>query len=158
MPKKFERDLIATYCKGAGVNVACKDVRIGGPGTLQLDRDRTAKAAQIIGDAKLEMFANNSLDLIEHYLNTRELVRAWLRVLKPGGVVALTCPKGDTGDMNRGGPLVHDPEHHHLFTEKTLPLYFRHAGYEVVECRALDRMKAHGFPTDAVFLVARKKK
>lgn len=72
------------------------------PGYFNLDVQRVPNV-DIIAEARRLPFRDNSVDmfrashLIEHfsYVEVRGVLREWLRALKPGGQVKITCPDLD---------------------------------------------------------------
>jgi len=86
--------------------------------------------------------------LLEHFERTRTVtvLREWLRVLQPGGIVRVAVPDFDamckvyqqTGDLGLIiGPLYgrqdHPYNYHYtVFTEKTLSAVFKEAGFTTV--------------------------
>jgi predicted SAM-dependent methyltransferase len=79
--------------------------------------------------------------VLEHTKNTRETLREWFRVLKEGGKVAICVPHGE--DVNWEILGTSDLTHEQLFTEKTLELYLRHAGFKNVKTEAYERPYAY---------------
>jgi predicted SAM-dependent methyltransferase len=97
------RARLGKFCSGYGLDL--------GPGgdpindtairvDLVVPYARTGKfGVQLGGDAsRLDWFRDGTLDyvfsshLLEDFANTKEVLREWLRVLKPGGKLVLFCP------------------------------------------------------------------
>ncbi|MBI3318890.1 MAG: methyltransferase domain-containing protein [Candidatus Omnitrophica bacterium] len=97
------RSRLAKFCRGVGI-----DIGFGGdpivPRAICVDLPQPYGnvgrfPVQLGGDArKLHWFQDNALDfvfsshLLEDFKETEEVLREWLRVLKPGGVLILFCP------------------------------------------------------------------
>lgn len=91
------RSRLAKYCVGRGC-----DLGFGGdpiiPGVITVDK-RADKSPQYLRDAThLDWIADNELDfvysshLLEDFIDTETVLREWLRVLKPGGMLVLFGP------------------------------------------------------------------
>lgn len=104
------RPILAPYCTGNGI-----DIGAGGdpivPSAICIDRPEasTTRAhvgrhpTHLAGDAAhLVWFADNVLDYaysshcLEDFLDTRAILREWLRVLRPGGHIVLFLPDQPT--------------------------------------------------------------
>jgi predicted SAM-dependent methyltransferase len=97
------RERLAPYCKGYGL-----DLGFGGdpitPHAIRMDQptpyaNTGSYPVQLGGDAtNLVWFNDNTLDfiysshLLEDFVNTEAVLREWLRVLKPGGLLITFCP------------------------------------------------------------------
>ncbi len=97
------RARLAPYCAGYGLDVGCG----GDPVVLHaLRMDLPTPYAryselpvQLGGDAaRLHWFADGQLDFVfsshvlEDFIDTRAVLREWIRVLRPGGRLVLFCP------------------------------------------------------------------
>jgi SAM-dependent methyltransferase len=133
--------MLAKFAVGKGLNVGCGKVPIAD--SIGVDIDRTARACQVLANGQNLPFKDGELDYVlslhnlEHYHCSALIVmKEWVRVVKPGGIVAAIVPDGDRGmDAFFAG----SGQHYHVFTLQTLPLYFQQAGLEIVECRKIDR-------------------
>jgi SAM-dependent methyltransferase len=74
-------------------------------------------------------------EVIEHLFEPRRLVSAIQRLLAPGGLLVLSCPKGEGFDIATLGArsLAVDPEHVNLFNPYSLRLMVESAGFEVLD-------------------------
>jgi predicted SAM-dependent methyltransferase len=97
------RDRLSKFCTGCGL-----DIGFGGDPILEhairIDLTQpytgiTGPPAQLAGDARcLKWFNTDTLDfvysshLLEDFEDTENILREWLRVLKPGGKLILFCP------------------------------------------------------------------
>lgn len=91
------RERLAQYCRGNGL-----DLGFGGdpivPWAITIDRKKDIRG-NIDGDAtKLCWFQDNAFDfvysshLLEDFKETEPVLREWLRVIKPGGLLVLYLP------------------------------------------------------------------
>jgi predicted SAM-dependent methyltransferase len=98
----IHRESLIRYCEGNGI-----DVGFGGDpiheNAVRIDLPNPYStgiyANQLSGDAaRLFWFADDALDyvfsshLLEDFLDTRAVLKEWLRVLKPGGALVIGCP------------------------------------------------------------------
>lgn len=97
------RKRLIKFCEGCGVDLGCGHDKIR-PEALGFDKPNPyAKVGndliELRGDATdLNMFNDNVLDyvysshLLEDFDNTEEVLREWVRVVKPGGKIVLYLP------------------------------------------------------------------
>ena len=154
MSTRREIEVLAKYTeKGIGLNIGCGDVQIGH--SLGVDSSDTAKAKIVKARATNLPFDNNSQDYIvasacfEHIDKAPIItLREWLRVLKIGGIIAITVPDasygmwamtGDNGEVGKFVKKERAMEHLHAFDVTTLKLLFEFAGMKVTRCEVLDR-------------------
>jgi 2-polyprenyl-3-methyl-5-hydroxy-6-metoxy-1,4-benzoquinol methylase len=76
-----------------------------------------------------------SFEVIEHLFSPMEFVQHMQRLLRPGGLMMLTCPNGLGFDVETLGPLSSTVDHEHLnyFNPKSLSDMLLRAGMEVLE-------------------------
>jgi SAM-dependent methyltransferase len=76
-----------------------------------------------------------SFETIEHLHDPRAFVEACAAVLRPGGLLVLTCPSGDGFDVVEMGPVsgTVDAEHLNYFTPVSLAAMVAACGLEVIE-------------------------
>ncbi|TDQ09897.1 class I SAM-dependent methyltransferase [Pedobacter metabolipauper] len=100
-----------------------------------------------------------STEVFEHVINDHQGFTEVLRVLKPGGIFCFTVPldlkSGQTTErayVDDSGQIVHilEPEYHGDYMKNGI-LAFRNYGTDI-----LDKLKAAGFSTAEIFVVANK--
>ncbi|MGH7679093.1 MAG: methyltransferase domain-containing protein [Gemmatimonadaceae bacterium] len=98
------RKRLAPFCRGYGVDLGFggdpildSSIRVDLP--IPYTKVGPNKSVQLGGDSSnLKWFKNDSLDyvysshLLEDFLDTRTVLKEWLRVLTPGGHLVLFCP------------------------------------------------------------------
>lgn len=85
-----------------------------------------------------------SFEVIEHLFDPSDFVKRCARVLRPGGLLILTCPNGKGFDievMGPGSPAV-DVEHLNYFNPASLAGLLERNGFEVVETLTPGRLDA----------------
>lgn len=75
--------------------------------------------------------------LLEHIIDTRNILMECYKVLATGGRIAIAVPDGETCPSNTLGDS--DNTHEMLFTPKTLKLYLENAGFTDVYTEYYDR-------------------
>lgn len=85
-----------------------------------------------------------SFEAIEHLFDPVDLVRQAARLLRPGGLLVLSCPNSDGFDIATLGPeaLAVDPEHVNLFNPSSLSGLLAAHGFEVIEAATPGRLDA----------------
>jgi len=76
-----------------------------------------------------------SFEVIEHLFAPREFVAKFRRILRPGGLLVLTCPNGqgfEVAELGGAAPAV-DPEHVNLFNPGSLRRLVEECGFEFLE-------------------------
>ncbi|WP_197685162.1 class I SAM-dependent methyltransferase [Herminiimonas arsenitoxidans] len=76
-----------------------------------------------------------SFEVIEHLFAPIDFVRHMARLLKPGGIMMLTCPNGRGFDIETLGAASNTVDHEHLnyFSPESLATLLVHCGMEVLE-------------------------
>ncbi len=154
MSVRKEIELLAEYCDTMpGLNIGCGDVQIGK--SMGVDLSHKARACEVVADAMDLPFPTETFNYIvaaacfEHLEVAPILVlRHWLSVLKPGGIIAIVVPDAEygiwsmTGDTGKPGKLVkprREMEHLHAFTIESLRVLFEFAGMDIVRLEKIDR-------------------
>ncbi len=91
-----------------------------------------------------------SFEVIEHLFSPRDFILTIRQILKPGGLLVLSCPNGEGFDIATLGPasLAVDAEHINLFNPKSLALLLEASGYKMLEASTPGRLDAE-FVRDA---------
>ena len=76
-----------------------------------------------------------SFEVIEHLFDPAEFISHMLRLLKPGGLIMLTCPNGQGFDIETLGTVSDTVDHEHLnyFNPASLLRLMSDSGLEVLE-------------------------
>jgi 2-polyprenyl-3-methyl-5-hydroxy-6-metoxy-1,4-benzoquinol methylase len=108
---------LAETCRGRGIEVIEKPVE-----QIQLDSKDL-----------FDVIAN--FEVIEHLFAPADFIRAAVGLLKPGGLLMLTCPNGKGFDVETLGVLSDTVDHEHLnyFNQKSLAKLLEKTGLEVLE-------------------------
>lgn len=99
---KYIRETVLPYCVGKGLDLGCGGDKIT-PDCFGFDLPKpyTKVGDDIIemwGDARCLPFNDDVLDyvysshLLEDFLNTKDVLCEWLRVVKPNGFLIIYCP------------------------------------------------------------------
>jgi SAM-dependent methyltransferase len=85
-----------------------------------------------------------SFEVIEHLFSPIEFVGHMHKLLRPGGLMMLTCPNGLGFDVETLGPLSSTVDHEHLnyFNPGSLSGLLERAGMEVLESFTPGRLDA----------------
>jgi 2-polyprenyl-3-methyl-5-hydroxy-6-metoxy-1,4-benzoquinol methylase len=117
---------------------------------LELNDDTATAARTVHGlavETALEVFADESFDLItithvlEHIRDPHQMLVDCVRLLKPGGVIAVAVPNIDSWQarLTRGGWFHLDlPRHLWHFSETWLSNSLKELGFERIKVRRLD--------------------
>lgn len=92
-----------------------------------------------------------AFETIEHLFEPRQFLNQCARLMRPGGLLVLSCPNGQGFDIALLGPLslAIDPEHVNLFNPGSLSLLVEACGFEVLEVSTPGRLDAE-FVHDAI--------
>lgn len=132
MVNGWEREMLKFYAKGNGIDMGCGKFKIGAFG---LDKDKTVKP-DLVSELDNVNLPENSLDYIvsshaiEHARSTLDALREWHRLLKKGGVLALTVPDGDLVGGNLGDSAG---QHTQLFYKDSLDKFLKFTSFKVLE-------------------------
>jgi SAM-dependent methyltransferase len=101
---------------------------------------RIEEASDDIADADVVV----AFEVIEHLFDPRRFVRGAAALLKPGGLLVLSCPNGLGFDIATLGAesLAVDSEHVNLFNPDSLAMLVREAGFEMLEVATPGRLDA----------------
>lgn len=127
-----DQRILHKICKGKGVDVGC--------GRVKCHEDAIGidvfpfKAADILYDiTDLWMFMDNELDYVvsshslEHCPDTKEVLREWIRILKPGGKIGIAVPDCEKRpDAIRGTHKV-------CLTKKVMEYIFQELRLKILE-------------------------
>jgi 2-polyprenyl-3-methyl-5-hydroxy-6-metoxy-1,4-benzoquinol methylase len=85
-----------------------------------------------------------AFEVIEHLFAPRAFLEQCARLMKPGGLLVLSCPNGQGFDIALLGSvsLAIDPEHVNLFNPRSLPLLVETCGFRVLEVSTPGRLDA----------------
>jgi 2-polyprenyl-3-methyl-5-hydroxy-6-metoxy-1,4-benzoquinol methylase/ribosomal protein S27E len=85
-----------------------------------------------------------SFEVIEHLFAPKAFVAKSARLLRPDGLLVLTCPNGEGFDIAVLGPHspAVDPEHQNLFNTRSLARLVEDCGFEVLEATTPGRLDA----------------
>jgi 2-polyprenyl-3-methyl-5-hydroxy-6-metoxy-1,4-benzoquinol methylase len=85
-----------------------------------------------------------AFEVVEHLYAPRKFVEQCARLLKPGGLLVLTCPNGQGFDIAELGPksLAVDPEHVNLFNPHSISKLVATCGFHVLELSTPGRLDA----------------
>jgi len=122
----MDQKLLSKYAeKGKGIEIGAGAVK-SHPNAISVDIFPYT-ATDILGSGDdLWMFKDNELDFViashslEHFPDTKKVLREWKRVLRPGGIIAVCVPNGEV----RPG-VIRDP-HKCIFTKRVLKIIFKH--------------------------------
>lgn len=124
------------------------------PELAQACRDRGVEVIELpieeLRDA-LEADVVVAFEVIEHLFEPRRFLEQARRLLRPGGLLVLSCPNGQGFDITLlgAGSLAVDPEHVNLFNPSALSMLVEACGFEVLEATTPGRLDAE-FVHDAI--------
>ncbi len=83
-----------------------------------------------------------AFEVIEHLFAPRWFLQQCARLMKPGGLLVISCPNGQGFDISTLGPvsLAVDPEHVNLFNPRSLTMLAESCGFEVLEISTPGRL------------------
>lgn len=85
-----------------------------------------------------------AFEVIEHLFEPGRFIEQAARLVRPGGLLILSCPNGEGFDIAELGPesLAVDAEHVNLFNPRSLALLVEKAGFETLESMTPGRLDA----------------
>ena len=85
-----------------------------------------------------------SFEVIEHLFDPKLLFHKMRRILKPGGLMVISCPNGEGFDIATLGAesLAIDPEHVNLFNPMSLRFLAQFCGFEILSLQTPGRLDA----------------
>jgi 2-polyprenyl-3-methyl-5-hydroxy-6-metoxy-1,4-benzoquinol methylase len=85
-----------------------------------------------------------SFEVIEHLFEPRLFIEQCISLIRPGGLLVLSCPNGLGFDIAKLGPraLAVDAEHVNLFNPQSLSRLLASAGFHVLEATTPGRLDA----------------
>lgn len=136
---------------GAGFGTFCEELKsrrifnrvVAVEPTPDLAHTCIEKGIEIIQKPVEELVLSNtgefsvavSFEVIEHLFCPREFILHIFSILKPGGLLVLSCPNGQGFDVQTLGVLSDTVDHEHLnyFNPQSLSILLTNCGYEVLE-------------------------
>jgi 2-polyprenyl-3-methyl-5-hydroxy-6-metoxy-1,4-benzoquinol methylase len=118
------------------------------PELAQACRDRgVAVIEKRIEEAAGDIAAGDVLvafEVVEHLFDPARFLKQARRLVKPGGLLVLSCPNGEGFDIAELGPLslAVDAEHVNLFNPSSLSALVASAGFETLEVLTPGRLDA----------------
>lgn len=138
--------------EGIGFDIACGDFLIGEVvQAIGIDGTKTQHGTDWAVDiADLKFQDDNTLDyIVSNYIDCAPAplpaFTEWVRVLKPGGVLAAVCRDSDTYTTELGA--LRNIRRHSCYTDKTLRHYMTRAGLinvKIVKHPKTESLRAHG--------------
>lgn len=103
-----------------------------------------AKRLEDISGEVAETDVAVAFEVVEHLFEPRRFLLKVQRLLKPGGLLVLSCPNGQGFDIAMLGSvsLAIDPEHVNLFNPHSLTLLVEGCGFKVLEVSTPGRLDA----------------
>ena len=124
------------FCEGQGLDVACGDFLVGLSIGIDPNNEKLGQLWVGPGDEILRAKSESMDYVISNYFDAfpsvLKTLHEWYRVLKPKGVVAVTCPNAEKYEGKKG-PLE-NVNKSNSFTPLTLKHYFSRAGFKVEIC------------------------
>jgi len=116
---------MAAACRACGVSVLEKRIE---------DADLPPASVDVVA----------AFEVIEHLFEPRVFLTQCRRVLRPGGLLVLSCPNAEGFDIAQLGPasLAIDPEHVNLFNPSALSLLVSETRFEMLEATTPGRLDA----------------
>lgn len=102
------------------------------------------KRIEDIGDDVVAADVLVAFEVVEHLYRPRDFVRQARRLIRPGGIMIITCPNGQGFDIAMLGPgsQAIDAEHVNLFNPRSLSGLIESEGFEVLDVSTPGRLDA----------------
>lgn len=127
------RDRVLKYCVGKGVDIGCSRDKIT-PEAIGVDRFE-APEVNIVADVGQDLpFSEGEFDYVysshtlEDFVDTKDILTKWLKVLKKGGTIILYLPHAD---LYKG---YNNDHKHDGFQEAEITTPLEELGCEIIEC------------------------
>lgn len=148
---KFIRKNYSILDFGAGTGSLARAIRevISGINITCIEADKSAnKILKISGLTAYESISEVSekfnaillIEVIEHVEEPVQLLRALNEILQPGGEIFITTPSGEIKDKKKKLHTYSIQEHQQFFTEKSLNLAIKKAGFKDIELKAISSL------------------
>jgi len=142
--KQEQRDLLAKYCVGRGIDVGCGRAKVHkdaiGIDLFQYSTNSVNYSSVSADD--LWMFKNGELDyvvashILEHMTDTKKTLKEWDRVLKIGGTLGIIVPDGELRPRT-----ILDRSHKVSLSKNTMSYLLKHfLGYKQIEHRNMTEL------------------
>lgn len=148
---KFNVDMNAILEIGAGFGTFCSEVKKRGLFNKVIAVEPTPNLAKTCKERGLEVIEQPvekiefdsielfdvvaSFEVIEHIFDPINFIKHMKNLLKPGGIIMLTCPNGQGFDVETLGPISDTVDHEHLnyFNPESLTKLLTNLKMEVLE-------------------------
>ena len=159
--KQGQRDLLARYCRGKGIDVGCGARKVC-PSAIGIDLFQYPNnEVDMVGidGADLYMFEDESLDYViachslEHFPDTKKVLKEWDRVLKPKGIMGIIVP-----DAELRPRTILEESHRVALTKKVVHYLMKHfLGYKPLELRNMAEIEGYNAKT-SILAIYRKRR
>jgi 2-polyprenyl-3-methyl-5-hydroxy-6-metoxy-1,4-benzoquinol methylase len=135
---------------GAGFGIFCEEIRRIGPFDRVIAIEPAVDLAKTCKDKGIEVINDSiekvpfppgsvdvivSFEVIEHLFSPKKFIETCTGILKPGGLLVLTCPNGDGFEIlalkERADTIDH--EHLNYFNPSSIASLIEHHGFEILD-------------------------
>lgn len=156
--KLKQRHLLGAYCHGVkGLDIGCGREKCH-PNAIGIDVYPFSCVDMVIDASRLWMFKDEELDYIvgchslEHFADTKKILKEWTRCIKPGGILGIIVPDG-----NLRPKTIVEPYHKVALNKEILHKIFKRVlGFKVIELRNLTELPGEIAQT-CILCVGRKR-